>query len=91
MLNYFYNKSKINEIKIYLSVLKIQSLFRGFLTRKIYKNLLKQNECNYATIPSNINKCNYATTSSNINELEISIETFMNNRKKIFSNLLTKY
>lgn len=78
MLNYLFNNQLNyykNDIKRFISAIKIQSTYRGYITRRIYGKILENNKkkLQYNSIP--IYKENY--------NLQSNIDLFINNRKSL--------
>jgi hypothetical protein len=77
-LLFFFNKNKYkNDALQFISAIKIQSTYRGYIIRKIYANIIKNNKLNlqYNLIPHN-----------NI-KLYSNIDSFIHQRQSFFNNI----
>jgi hypothetical protein len=76
----FYTINPQNDIKHYISAIKIQAIYRGYITRKIYGKILENNKMKmkYNVIPDFI--------ESNKN-IQYNIDSFINNRKTLLESI----
>lgn len=76
----FYTLNPQNDLKLYISAIKIQAIYRGYITRKIYGNILKNNKMKieYNVIP------NYIKNNKNIH---YNIDLFIKNRKSLLESI----
>ena len=76
----FYTINPQNDLKFYISAIKIQAIYRGYITRKIYGKILENNKMKmeYNVIP------NYIEINKNI---QYNIDLFINNRKSLLESI----
>lgn len=76
----FYTFNPQNDLKLYISAIKIQAIYRGYITRKIYGKILENNKMKmeYNLIP------NCLESKKNIHN---NIELFINNRKSLLDKI----
>ena len=76
----FYTINPQNDLKLYISAIKIQAIYRGYITRKIYGKILENNKMKmeYNIIP------NYIENNKNI---QYNIDLFINNRKSLLESI----
>tara|TARA_Y100001970_G_scaffold262025_1_gene345739 strand:+ start:330 stop:593 length:264 start_codon:yes stop_codon:yes gene_type:complete len=76
----FYAMNPQNDLKLYLSAIKIQAIYRGYIIRKIYGKILENNKMKmkYNLIPNRIE------SNENIHH---KIDLFINNRKSLLETI----